>query len=338
MEQKTIFGFRTRRSSYPTPRRGQRARPHGLHHHVGAGGQFLQDGDAGVGAQVEHQRALPPVDVQVHEGRALDDGPRHLADVVAGGRLHLDHVGAQVDQRRGDGGRPQGRALDDPQSVQWRRRRHRTSRRQRADRSGRRPGHPQPEARHTGAVETEPLDDALTIFAGTAPLYGSAGLANHGPMAAEALAHLGRSDAIPDWVAQYRRPPRRCAAAGASTDRGRVAGRARPGGPLPRVARALRARDRRPSRRGGGRGVGAAAAPGRRRCGDARVDPHRSRVARAGRRRHAAAAPRGGARPGFLGVELYRSCRDRRCSSGTRAWPMPWPTCRTSPRTRHARC
>ena len=53
-------------------------------------------------------------------------------------------------------------------------------------------------------METEPLDDALTIFAGTAPLYGSAGLANHGPMAAEALAHLGRSDAIPDWVAQYR--------------------------------------------------------------------------------------------------------------------------------------
>ena len=40
-------------------------------------------------------------------------------------------------------------------------------------------------------VETEPLDDALTIFAATAPLYGSAGLANHGPMAAEALAfHL----------------------------------------------------------------------------------------------------------------------------------------------------
>ena len=54
-------------------------------------------------------------------------------------------------------------------------------------------------------MDTEPLNDALTIFAGTAPLYGSAGLANHGPMATEALAHLGRSDAIPDWVAHYRR-------------------------------------------------------------------------------------------------------------------------------------
>jgi hypothetical protein len=53
-------------------------------------------------------------------------------------------------------------------------------------------------------VETDPLDDALTVFAGAAPRYGSAGLANHGPMAAEALAHLGRPDAIPAWVARYR--------------------------------------------------------------------------------------------------------------------------------------
>jgi Questin oxidase-like len=53
-------------------------------------------------------------------------------------------------------------------------------------------------------METETLDDALTVFAATAPNYGAAGLANHGPMAAEALAHLGRHDAIPGWVAQYR--------------------------------------------------------------------------------------------------------------------------------------
>jgi hypothetical protein len=51
---------------------------------------------------------------------------------------------------------------------------------------------------------TEALDDALTIFATTAPNYGSVGLANHGPMVAEALAHLGRSDAIGGWVAGYR--------------------------------------------------------------------------------------------------------------------------------------
>jgi Questin oxidase-like len=57
---------------------------------------------------------------------------------------------------------------------------------------------------HTGAVETEDLNDALTVFAATAPNYGPVGLANHGPMAAEALAHLGRHEAIPGWVAQYR--------------------------------------------------------------------------------------------------------------------------------------
>jgi hypothetical protein len=54
-------------------------------------------------------------------------------------------------------------------------------------------------------MESSPLDDALTVFAATAPSYGSLGLANHGPMAAEALAHLGREDAIGPWVEQYRR-------------------------------------------------------------------------------------------------------------------------------------
>jgi hypothetical protein len=54
-------------------------------------------------------------------------------------------------------------------------------------------------------METEALDDALTVFATTAPNYSAIGLANHGPMVAEALAHLGRHDAIPGWVAQYRR-------------------------------------------------------------------------------------------------------------------------------------
>jgi hypothetical protein len=53
-------------------------------------------------------------------------------------------------------------------------------------------------------VETEALDDALTLFAATAPRFGSVGLANHGPMAAEALAHLGRYHAIAGWVAGYR--------------------------------------------------------------------------------------------------------------------------------------
>jgi hypothetical protein len=54
-------------------------------------------------------------------------------------------------------------------------------------------------------METEALDDALTVFAATAPSYSAVGLANHGPMVAEALAHLGRHEAIPGWVARYRR-------------------------------------------------------------------------------------------------------------------------------------
>lgn len=54
-------------------------------------------------------------------------------------------------------------------------------------------------------MESAPLDDALTVFAATAPVYGPLGLANHGPMAAEALAHLGREDAVADWVEHYRK-------------------------------------------------------------------------------------------------------------------------------------
>jgi len=55
-----------------------------------------------------------------------------------------------------------------------------------------------------GTVGTETLDDALTLLAATAPEYGPYGFANHGPMACEALDHLGRADAIGAWVAAYR--------------------------------------------------------------------------------------------------------------------------------------
>ncbi len=54
-------------------------------------------------------------------------------------------------------------------------------------------------------METQALDDALIAFAATAPQYGSLGLANHGPMVAEALAHLGRDEAIAGWVERYLR-------------------------------------------------------------------------------------------------------------------------------------
>jgi Questin oxidase-like len=54
-------------------------------------------------------------------------------------------------------------------------------------------------------MTTDPLDQALTVFAGTAPEYGSHGLSNHGPMAAEALVRLGRADVVPGWAAAYAR-------------------------------------------------------------------------------------------------------------------------------------
>jgi hypothetical protein len=56
---------------------------------------------------------------------------------------------------------------------------------------------------HEGAAKDDgALDPALERFARTGPEYGG-GLANHGPMAAEALVALGRSDAVARWVEGY---------------------------------------------------------------------------------------------------------------------------------------
>lgn len=48
------------------------------------------------------------------------------------------------------------------------------------------------------------LDEALAHFARTGPEYRG-GLANHGPMAAEALVVLGRTEAVMPWVERYKR-------------------------------------------------------------------------------------------------------------------------------------
>src|ERR1700722_10112241 len=109
---------------------------------------------------------------------------------------------------------------------------------------------------HTGEVETDvetdPLDEALTLLAATAPEYGPYGLTNHGPMAAEALVQLKRADAVPAWTAAYalQRPERR-----------RLAARPGPGRSLPGMVDPLRDRDGRPPGHRGRRGVGAAARP-----------------------------------------------------------------------------
>ena len=51
---------------------------------------------------------------------------------------------------------------------------------------------------------TEAMEDALKLLAPTGPEYAGR-LANHGPMAAEALVELARPDAVVPWVEQYRK-------------------------------------------------------------------------------------------------------------------------------------
>ncbi len=64
-----------------------------------------------------------------------------------------------------------------------------------------------PEAPETSSTESprsaEAMDASLELLAATGPEYGG-GLANHGPMASEALVVLERPDAVVPWVARYR--------------------------------------------------------------------------------------------------------------------------------------
>jgi hypothetical protein len=48
------------------------------------------------------------------------------------------------------------------------------------------------------------MDEALEILAQTGPEY-QGGLANHGPMASEALIAMGRPDAVVNWVERYKK-------------------------------------------------------------------------------------------------------------------------------------
>jgi hypothetical protein len=58
------------------------------------------------------------------------------------------------------------------------------------------------DGRVKAAKDDGALDLALERFARTGPEYGG-GLANHGPMAAEALVAMGRSDVVARWVEGY---------------------------------------------------------------------------------------------------------------------------------------
>ena len=53
-------------------------------------------------------------------------------------------------------------------------------------------------------ADWEPLDDALAQMEDRGAEYAG-GLANHGPMAAEALCALGRGERAAAWVAGYRK-------------------------------------------------------------------------------------------------------------------------------------
>src|SRR5712692_3575778 len=68
-------------------------------------------------------------------------------------------------------------------------------------------------SRAANASSADELDEALRLLSRYGPEFGG-GLANHGPMACEALVALGRKESVLPWVQGYRRrlqdrPPQR---------------------------------------------------------------------------------------------------------------------------------
>ncbi len=92
------------------------AGPHRLDHGVGVADELEERVPSHVGAEVEHDALLAPADVQEQQRDAFDDRPRHTPAVVAGRRLDLDDVGAEVGEMRGEVAGPEHRDFDDTQA------------------------------------------------------------------------------------------------------------------------------------------------------------------------------------------------------------------------------
>ncbi len=105
-----------------------------LHHDVGAAGELLGERDVAGVLEVEGDGALVAVDPEVVRRDAVAHGRLPRPGVVAGGRLDLDHLGAEVgEQHRGVGAGQDPREVGDQQPR---------------ERSGRSVGHGDPLLKH----------------------------------------------------------------------------------------------------------------------------------------------------------------------------------------------
>ena len=78
---------------------------HRLDDHVGFCNELLKNLRRLVGLEVEHERLLSAIDMQMQQRCAVHDRPCHLAYIVTRRRFDLDHLGAEVDQVSGQRGR-----------------------------------------------------------------------------------------------------------------------------------------------------------------------------------------------------------------------------------------
>ena len=77
-----------------------RVASHVVHDDVGAVGELAQLRATVVRREVEHDAALAPVAVEEHRAHARVDARSEIAGEVAGRRLDLDHVGAEVGEQQ----------------------------------------------------------------------------------------------------------------------------------------------------------------------------------------------------------------------------------------------
>ncbi|CAB4371707.1 unannotated protein [freshwater metagenome] len=87
---------------------------HGLDDDVGVGGEFFERLNALFGSKIQNNGSFPTVAMEKEQRGVFDDGPGHLAAVIATRCFDLYDIGAEFGEIGGDGGGSEHRSFDNP--------------------------------------------------------------------------------------------------------------------------------------------------------------------------------------------------------------------------------
>ena len=87
---------------------------HGFDNDVGVCREFLERLNALFGSKIKHDGSFPAIAVEKEQRGVFDDGPGHLAAVIATRGFDLDDIGAEFGEIGGDGCGSEHRSFDNP--------------------------------------------------------------------------------------------------------------------------------------------------------------------------------------------------------------------------------